>query len=292
MICGNQDTSHFGPGNQIETSGAIPGRHRYQGVDLWINTPRRPWEACGTSGMKILVSGGLNLSELDGWWAEAYRPEVGWAIGNGQEHGHDTSLDAREAEQVYNLLEGEIASCFYDRNANGIPERWVARMRASMAELTPQFSSNRMVREYVERFYLPASRLYHSRIAEGAIKASLLCQWRGLLEKHWGELNLGQFSVREEKAEYTFRVHLHLGKVHPDYVRVELYAEPSNSQKAEVHAMERREALTDTVKGYLYVVRLSAHRPASDYTPRVVPFFDGAVLPLEAPYIRWFERTT
>jgi glycogen phosphorylase len=263
-----------------------------QGVDLWINTPRRPWEACGTSGMKILVSGGLNLSELDGWWAEAYRPEVGWAIGNGQEHGHDPGVDAREAEQLYALLEGEIASCFYDRNANGIPECWVARMRASMAELTPRFSSNRMVREYVERLYLPASRLYHSRIADGGGKAELFCRWRESLEKHWVELNLGQFSVREENGEYTFMVRLHLGEVHPDYVRVELYAEPNNSHEAETHAMERREVLTDTTQGYLYVARLPAHRPASDYTPRVIPFFNGAVLPLEAPYIRWLERTT
>jgi starch phosphorylase len=263
-----------------------------QGVDLWINTPRRPWEACGTSGMKFLVNGGLNLSELDGWWAEAYRPEVGWAVGDGQEHGHDPGLDAREAEQVYDLLEGEIASCFYDRDAKGIPRRWVARMRASMAELTPQFSSNRMVREYVERLYLPASQLYYSRIADGGGKAALFCRWRGLLEKHWGELYLGQFSVRKENGEHTFMVQLHLGEVNPDYVRVELYAEASDSQGAEVHAMERREVLTDTAQGYLYVARLPAHRPASDYTPRVIPFFDGAILPLEAPYIRWFERTT
>jgi starch phosphorylase len=260
-----------------------------QGVDLWINTPRRPWEACGTSGMKVLVNGGLNLSELDGWWAEAYRPDVGWAIGDGQEHGDDPSLDAREAEQLYHLLE-EVVPCFYKRNANGIPEAWVARMRASMAELTPHFSSNRMVREYVERLYLPASRLYHSRIADDARQASLLCHWRDSLEKHWAELHFGELHVQEENGEYAFTVQLHMGEVSPDAVRVELYAEPSNSQEPEIHAMERHEVSTGDSNSYLYSVHLPARRPVTDYTPRVIPHLDGALVPLEAGQILWYER--
>lgn len=261
-----------------------------QGVDLWINTPRRPWEACGTSGMKVLVNGGLNLSELDGWWAEAYRPDVGWALGDGQEHGDDPSLDAREAEQLYHLLEEEVVPCFYDRNADGIPEAWVARMRASMAELTPHFSSNRMVREYVERLYLPASRLYHSRIADDARQASLLCHWRDSLEKHWAELHFGELHVQEENGEYAFTVQLYMGELDPDAVRVELYAEPSNSQEPEIYAMERREVLTGDLNGYLYSVHIPAHRPASEYTPRVIPHFDGALVSLEARQILWYEH--
>ncbi|MGD8874354.1 MAG: alpha-glucan family phosphorylase, partial [Gammaproteobacteria bacterium] len=110
-----------------------------QGVDLWINTPRRPWEACGTSGMKVLVNGGLNLSELDGWWAEAYSEEVGWALGDCEEHS-DPQWDAVEADSLYRLLEEEVAPLFYRRDAQGIPGAWVARMRASMARLAPQFS--------------------------------------------------------------------------------------------------------------------------------------------------------
>jgi len=100
-----------------------------QGVDLWINTPRRPWEASGTSGMKVLANGGLNLSELDGWWAEAYTPEVGWALGDGQEHGDDPAWDAAEAEALYALLEQDVIPAFYTRDATGIPTAWVARMR-------------------------------------------------------------------------------------------------------------------------------------------------------------------
>jgi starch phosphorylase len=128
-----------------------------QGVDVWINTPRRPWEACGTSGMKVLVNGGINLSELDGWWAEAYVPDLGWAIGDGQEHGTDPAWDRAEAEMLYHSLEQEVVPEFYARDGQGIPTAWVARMRESMARLTPQFSANRAVREYTEQHYLPAA---------------------------------------------------------------------------------------------------------------------------------------
>jgi starch phosphorylase len=240
--------------------------------------------------MKVLVNGGLNLSELDGWWAEAYRPEVGWAVGDGREHPDDPGLDAREAEQLYGLLEEEVVPCFYNRNANGIPEAWVTRMRASMAELTPRFSSNRMVREYVERLYLPASRLYRSRISDGARQALLLCQWRDSLEKHWTELHFGELHVQEENGEYAFTVQLHVGAVSPDAVKVELYAEPGNSQEPEIHTMERKEVLAGDSKSYLYSTHLPAHRPASDYTPRVIPHFDGALVPLEAGQILWYEH--
>ncbi len=127
--------------------------HLMQGVDVWLNTPRRPWEASGTSGMKVLVNGGINLSELDGWWAEAYSPDVGWALGDGQEHGDDPAWDVIEAEALYDLLEHEVIPEFYTRDEQGIPTAWVARMRESMARLTPRFSSSRAVREYTCLLY-------------------------------------------------------------------------------------------------------------------------------------------
>jgi starch phosphorylase len=264
--------------------------HLVRGVDLWINTPRRPWEACGTSGMKVLVNGGLNLSELDGWWAEAYRPEVGWALGDGLEHPDDPGLDDREAEQLYKLLEEEVVPSFYDRNADGIPEAWVARMRASMAELTTSFSANRMMREYVERLYLPAGLLYRSRIADNARQASLLCSWRDSLEEHWSELDFGELHVQKEEDGYALGVQLQTGEVNPDAVRVELYAEPGSSQEPEIHTMERHEVSTSDSNSYLYSARLPTYRPASDWTPRVVPHLDGALVPLEAKQILWYER--
>ena len=140
-------------------------RRLVQGVDVWLNTPRRPWEACGTSGMKVLVNGGINLSELDGWWAEAFTPDLGWALGDGQEHGSDPSWDAAEAEALYERLEQEVIPEFYTRNEKGIPTAWVKRMRESMARLTPQFSANRAVCEYTEQHYLPAAIACQSRVA-------------------------------------------------------------------------------------------------------------------------------
>jgi len=125
-----------------------------QGVDLWINTPRRPYEASGTSGMKVLVNGGLNLSELDGWWAEAYAPNVGWAIGDRKLHDDEAAWDKEEAERVFDLLEQEIVPTFYKRDCEGLPTEWIDKMRASMTHLVPQFSTNRMVREYVTKYYM------------------------------------------------------------------------------------------------------------------------------------------
>ena len=141
----------------------LMAEHLVQGVDVWVNTPRRPWEASGTSGMKVLVNGGLNLSELDGWWAEAYSPEVGWAIGDGREHGDDPAWDAADAESLYAVLEKEVIPEFYSRDEHGIPRGWVARMRESMARLTPTFSTNRAVRQYTEEHYLSAAAAFRQR---------------------------------------------------------------------------------------------------------------------------------
>ncbi len=260
-----------------------------QGVDLWINTPRRPWEACGTSGMKVLVNGGLNLSERDGWWAEAYRSEVGWALGDGQEHGDDPNWDAKEAEQLYWLLEQEVIPCFYERDTSGIPQAWVARMRASMAELTPQFSTNRMLREYVDRLYLTAARGYRRRVANRASEAVELCRWRELLEVHWQKLHFGRLDVQKEGGDYVITVAVYLGELDPKAVQVQLYAEPQGDGEPETHIMDRDETLAGAVNGYLYHVRIPARRPAGDYTPRIIPFFSGAMLPLEARHILWYE---
>jgi starch phosphorylase len=262
--------------------------HLVQGVDLWINTPRRPWEACGTSGMKVLVNGGLNLSERDGWWAEAYRDEVGWAIGDGQEHGDDPNWDAREAEDTYRLLEKEIIPCFYERDGRGIPAAWIARMRASMAELTPQFSSNRMLREYVDRLYITAARNYHKRSADGANESVLLCQWLESLDTHWSKLHFGRLDIQRESDDYIMTVTVYFDELDPKAVQVQLYAEPQGDGEPEIHVMEVTEA-AGTANSYLYRARIPALRPAEHYTPRIIPYFDGAAVPLEAGQILWYE---
>jgi glycogen phosphorylase len=260
-----------------------------QGVDLWINTPRRPWEACGTSGMKILVNGGLNLSELDGWWAEAYSPEVGWPLGDGKEHDTDPAWDRREAEELYTLLEQQVIPAFYNRNGQGIPAEWVARMRASMTELTARFSSNRMVREYTEHYYIPSDAAFRERAASKGQLGTELEKWYTSLTAHWAKLRFGKFDIERSGDEYVAQVQVYLGETDPDAVRVELYADAPGDGAPAAFAMERGSKLAGAVNGYLYTAQVPNTRPATDYTPRIVPSHAASRVPLEAEYILWLR---
>jgi starch phosphorylase len=258
-----------------------------QGVDVWLNTPCRPWEACGTSGMKVLVNGGLNLSELDGWWAEAHTPEVGWALGDGHEHGDAAEWDAVEADAIYSLLEKEVIPLFYNRDEYGVPTAWVARMRESMAHLTPRFSANRTVREYTERYYLPAAVAYHQRVADGGALGDQLIQWQRALVPGWSSIHFGDFRVNTANGDHVFRVQVYLGELTLDTVRVELYGDGHTGTDPVCEPMTPSEPLIGAVNGYLFTARVPANRPASDYTPRVIPFHPQAVVPLEAAQILW-----
>lgn len=260
-----------------------------QGVDLWVNTPRRPWEASGTSGMKVLVNGGLNLSELDGWWAEAYSPEVGWALGDMREHGEDPAWDAAEAEALYGLLEREIVPEFYSRDEHGIPRGWVARMRESMARLTPLFSTNRVVRQYTEEHYLTAASAFKDRAkSQGALGVDLV-KWKSEVEKHWSILRFGSATVAPQDGQLLFEVQVYLNDLNPDAVNVELYSEGQNGDAPVRLQMNRAARLAGSVNGFLYTARTSQSRPAADYTPRVIPHHPGAFMPMEAPFILWHE---
>jgi starch phosphorylase len=263
-----------------------------RGVDVWINTPRRPWEASGTSGMKVLVNGGLNLSELDGWWAEAYTPEVGWAIGDGREHGDDPGWDAAEAEALYSLLEREVVPEFYSRDQQGISRSWVSRMRASMSKLTPQFSANRTVRQYTEQHYLSAASGFTARAANGGTEGKKLLTWQSEIAKHWTSLRFGSATMEQHDGQYIFHVQAFLEDLDPDAVRVELYAEPHGSNPVNPlvrQPLERKDRIEGAKNAFTYSASVPANRPAADYTPRLVPQHAGASVPLEAPYILWHD---
>ncbi|MBI4286773.1 MAG: alpha-glucan family phosphorylase [Chloroflexi bacterium] len=257
-----------------------------QGVDLWLNTPRRPWEACGTSGMKILVNGGLNCSELDGWWAEAYTPEVGWAIGDGQEHP-EPEWDIVEANRLYELLETEIVPEFYDRNIQGIPVRWVARMRKSMANLAPRFSSNRMLRQYVERIYIPATKGYRERQAENGRLARQVCEWQAQMERYWFNLQFGEVTARTDAGQYHFEVPVYFGEIPPESVGVELFADTMDSEKPARVPLVQGERISGALNAYVYRGEAPANRPLEHFTPRLVPAHPAANVPLEATQILW-----
>ena len=261
--------------------------HLVQGVDVWINTPRRPWEASGTSGMKVLVNGGINLSELDGWWAEAYTPEVGWALGDGREHGDDPAWDAAEAEALYDLLEREVIPEFYARDGQGIPTAWVARMRESMARLTPRFSANRAVCEYTEQHYLPAAAAYRERAADKGAVGKNIVNWEHALKEKWVTLRFGDVKVQTNAAQHIFEAEVYLNDLDPNFVRVELYADGIDGNSPIRQEMARVRPPAGETRGGIYCASVPATRPAADYTARIIPHCPGVAVPLEVDPILW-----
>src|ERR1017187_10305822 len=261
--------------------------HLVQGVDVWINTPRRPWEASGTSGMKVLVNGGINLSELDGWWAEAYTPEVGWALGDGQEHGDDPAGDAAEAGALYDLLEREVIPEFYTRDQSGIPTAWVTRMRKSMASLTPRFSADRTAREYTEQHYLPGAATYHLRIANKGAIGRQMVDWQHAVDRNWGSLRFEDLRVETNGGHHVFSVEVFLNDLDPNAVRVELYADGINGGDPVRKEMKCAQLPADASLRCVYHATVPTTRPATDYTVRAIPQRSGVAVPLESPLILW-----
>ncbi len=259
----------------------IVTEHLVQGIDVWINTPRRPWEASGTSGMKVLVNGGLNLSELDGWWAEAYTPEVGWALGDRKEHGDDPNWDHLEAGTLYDLLEKSVVPEFYNRDAHQIPIAWTTKIRESMARLTPHFSSNRTVREYTENFYLPAAVCYHKRTENQCALAKKIVDWQRSLEQHWDKLGFGELKIETNQDRHRFEVQVYLNDLDRQSIKVELYS------KALTQEMEYQGPIPHTPNGHIYYTEVPSANPSSSFTPRIIPcYLEVAVAP-ESTHILW-----
>jgi len=258
-----------------------------QGVDVWINTPRRPWEASGTSGMKVLVNGGLNLSELDGWWAEAYSPELGWALGDRKEHHDDSLWDKIEAEQLYDILENEVVPEFYKRNENGIPTAWVSRMRESMAQLTPRYSADRTVREYTEQHYLTAAKAYSLRAANKGMRAKQISSQLQLLDQNWYSMHFGQLKIENSNKQHNFDIQVFFNAVDAEEVQVELFANGTEGGASVISKMKRGKKIEGTNNAYDYKGSVEDSRPASDYTARVLPNLSDISVPLEISRILW-----
>lgn len=212
----------------IEDYDMVVARYLVQGADVWLNTPRRLREASGTSGMKAAVNGGLNMSILDGWWAEAYRFNTGWAIGRGEEYTDFQYQDDVESSAIYNLLEKEVVPLFYERGPDSLPRGWIALMKAAMRSICPVFNTNRMVHEYVERFYLPSAERYRRLTENGMARARALAGWKSQMRKHWPEIRVegveaGTPAELKVGDELEVRARVHLGSLEPEDVAVELY---------------------------------------------------------------------
>jgi starch phosphorylase len=218
----------------IENYDCNVARHLVQGVDVWLNTPRRPYEASGTSGMKAAANGVLNCSVLDGWWVEGYRPDLGWAIGRGEQYADPNVQDQVESQALYDLLEKQIVPLFYNRSADNLPREWIARMKNCMRELAPVFNTNRMVRDYTEKFYVPSATRGAALQADGLKRSVALAHAKSSLRERWQGIRVvgvrttgnGHFKVGEEmQVEAT----VDLPNVDPREVTLQLYAGPVNA---------------------------------------------------------------
>src|SRR5690554_107301 len=259
-----------------------------QGVDVWLNTPRHPWEACGTSGMKVLVNGGLNLSQYDGWWAEAWTPDVGWAIRPGAtfaELSQTEQHDEADAEELYERLENQVIPEFYQRDSEGLPTAWLQRIRASMNQLTARYSANRMVREYTNKFYLPMVAAGAQRSGE---KAGHLVDILSNVSRHWPKLRFGQIHSDDVEGERLFVLDVYLDGLSLEQVAVELVAEASELGPRIVQPMALRHKLAGADDTYQFEARVDG-RPEAHFTPRIRVREPRLNLPLEDDHILWYR---
>jgi starch phosphorylase len=203
-------------------------RTMIQGVDVWLNNPRRPLEASGTSGMKVCVNGGLNMSVLDGWWVEGYQHDNGWAIGAGEEYGDLTYQDQVESRAIYDLLEQELVPTFYTRGPDGVPREWVRRMKRSISTNVPFFNTNRMVQQYVEGCYWPSAQRHDRLAADGLRRATDLAAWRRRLGQAWDGVRVeaveaqGNTDALRVGSELRVKARVNLGPLSPEDVQVQL----------------------------------------------------------------------
>ena len=254
----------------------------YPGTDVWLNNPLRPLEACGTSGMKAALNGSLNLSILDGWWAEFYDEENGWAIPSADSAGDAAERDKLEADSMYDLIEHQIAPRFYDRNADGVPTRWVEAIRHTLSTLSPKLSADRMVREYVERLYVPAAASARAIAADSYAPARALALWKTAVAAAWPNVSVthvesgGVDAVPQVGDELNVRAQVGLAGLTPDDVAVEVVfgraREGDNLENIERIELTAMPASVDAVGVVQFTGTVPLSRAGSfGYNVRVVP---------------------
>ncbi|HZO90407.1 MAG TPA: alpha-glucan family phosphorylase [Chthonomonadaceae bacterium] len=272
-------------------------RHMVQGVDVWLNTPRRLMEASGTSGMKVLANGGLNFSVLDGWWAEAYDPRVGWAIGRGEEYGDPDYQDRVEAQSLYDTLEKEIVPLFYDRSTEGLPRAWIARIKNSMRQLCPEFNTHRMVSEYAERFYIPQTQRYRRLTANNLRRAQALVEWKQKVRAQWPQVRVERVEMQKPDEEANVKVgesvqvraSVRLGELTPADVIVQAYHGPLDINHQVTHGTPVALTWKEQADGvHLYEGSVPCDTSGHQgFSVRVLPAHPDAALPQELALITW-----
>jgi starch phosphorylase len=246
--------------------------------------------------MKLLANGGLNLSILDGWWDEAYDREVGWAIGNGEEYNDAGYQDQVESETLYHLLENDLVLLYYSRDSAGLPRGWLAKMKASMKKLSPIYSTNRMVAEYAERFYLPAAAR-HLRLAGDKKRIHALVDWRRRVDAHAAEVRITEVSTAGGKTEFEVsskvpvRTQVFLGDLTPADVCVRVYYGTLNAAGQIANGAHVDLALCESDGSqHVYEGEIECARSGScGFSVRVVPFHEDALIPYELAWVQWAD---
>lgn len=273
------------------------GRWLTSGVDMWLNTPRRFLEACGTSGMKVVFNGGINCSILDGWWDEAYTPRAGWAVGRGEVYADATYQDEVESNALYDLLEKEIIPKFYDRDRDGIPRGWIQRMKTSMIDLCGEFNVNRMVREYATKTYFPATGRYTQFLGDEAKRAKRLAEWKFKLNDQWRHVNIERVETAIPDTvrvgdDMQVKATVHLAGLAPDDVSVQIYHGQidayNNIINGEVTPMK---AGQQTDGRYVFTANIKYSRSGRHgFTVRVLPQHSDLSSPYETGLIQWASQ--
>jgi starch phosphorylase len=281
----------------IEDYDMVVARHLVQGADVWLNTPRRPEEASGTSGMKAALNGVLNMSVLDGWWPEAYRPGLGWRIGHGEEYEDPDYQDEVESHAIYDLLEKEVAPLFYDRGPDGIPRGWTSFIKASIRNIAPRFNTNRMVHQYFQQFYLPAALRAERLAADDLARAKELAAWLHKIRQEWSQIRIGRVwtGIGEDVkvgSRVPVQASIYLGNLRPSEVTVELYhgaLDPHfDIYTGQAIPMSYK---ADEGKGsHTFIGEIPCHTTSQyGFTLRVVPRHEDLSHPFAARLIKWAD---
>ena len=270
-------------------------RYLVQGCDVWLNLPRRPEEASGTSGMKAAVNGGLNVSTVDGWWCEGYSPDVGWIIGNGEIYEDRAEQDRLESGTLYEILEQEIVPLFYERGRDDLPRRWIAKMKQAMMDLGTRFNSNRMVADYLDFAYLKAGKMYEEMASDGQSRVKALAAWRQRIRKHWSEIRIEGMTSNAETAlgvgdTLQVTAHVRLGALQPDEVEVQLYhgtlGKPNEISDGTIVLMVPDDAAGDGAYTYQCTVKCDKSGRRG-FGVRILPTHADLVHPFEPDRIIW-----
>jgi glycogen phosphorylase len=279
----------------LEDYDMVVARYMLQGVDVWLNTPRRPLEASGTSGMKATLNGAINLSILDGWWDEAYNVHTGWAIGRGEEYTDEALQDEIESNNLYDLLEKEIVPLFYSRGADDLPRQWITKMKGAMRAIGPEFNTNRMVWEYTEKMYLPALDRGNDLVANNFARAKQIAVWKQNLNNNWPGVKIVEVLVDNHKTlkvgeTLTVRAHVDLGHLKPEDVSVELFYGVLNAQGEIENPKVGLMKPTDKPKGSVYEfvgINKLLMSGRLGHTIRVLPRHEDLDNPLKLGLVLW-----